>query len=78
MPAPFDNGLIIIPGVAFDRQKCRIGYGKGFYDRYLAKNKIEHKIALAFDFQVLENIPFNEYDIMPNMIITEQNIYGGF
>jgi len=66
---------MIMPGVAFDKKKHRIGYGKGFYDKFLSEHEIEHKIALAFDFQILDSIPFDEYDIMPDMIITEKNIY---
>lgn len=67
------NALIIIPGVAFDNSKHRIGYGKGFYDKYLQNKKIV-KIALAFDFQVLYSIPYDEYDISPDIIITEKQI----
>ena len=70
--------LIIMPGVAFDRKGHRIGYGKGFYDRYLSKCNggacSARKIALAFDFQVMEKIPFESYDVIQDIIITEKNI----
>lgn len=47
-----------MPGVAFDKNKGRIGYGGGFYDRYLKKiNPKAHKIALAYDLQIFEEIP---------------------
>lgn len=68
------NALIIMPGIAFDFLKHRIGYGKGFYDRYLNKNKSLIKIALAFDFQILASIPYDKNDISPDIIITEKRI----
>ncbi len=67
--------LVILPGVAFDRAKHRIGYGKGFYDRYLAANPSYHTLALAFELQMTEHIPADEYDICPEQIITEEHIY---
>lgn len=74
-----DSAFMIMPGVAFDHKKHRIGYGKGFYDKYLMKyghdnNGKFSKIALAFDFQVLEEIPCESYDILPDMIITDKEI----
>jgi len=66
--------LIIIPGVAFDKNRHRIGYGRGFYDKYLAKNKVVAKIALAFEFQLMEEIPFDDYDEILDIIITEKSI----
>jgi len=71
---PNNSTLIIIPGAAFDKEKHRIGYGAGFYDKYLSKSNVGDRIALAFDFQVLDRIPFNEYDIKPDIIITEKEI----
>jgi len=67
--------LIIVPGVAFDLNLNRIGYGKGYYDRFLSKvSKNVPKIALAYDFQVLESISEGENDIKMDMIITEKRI----
>ena len=68
--------LMIMPGVAFDIGKHRIGYGKGFYDRYLSENTVDKKIALAFSFQILNKIPYDNHDIVPDIIVTEkENIY---
>ncbi|MDD5022583.1 MAG: 5-formyltetrahydrofolate cyclo-ligase [Candidatus ainarchaeum sp.] len=65
--------LILIPGVAFDIKKNRLGYGKGFYDIFL-KNKSITKIALAFDFQIVEKLPNEKHDIPMDLIITEKRI----
>ena len=71
-----DNVLVIMPGAAFDKNKHRIGYGKGYYDRYLANHPSYQTMALAFELQMLENIPADEHDISPQFIITEEHIYG--
>jgi 5,10-methenyltetrahydrofolate synthetase len=63
--------LVIIPGSAFDRSGNRIGYGKGCYDRFLPLlRKDSYKIALAYDFQVLEQIPTDPADVKMDEIIT--------
>ena len=69
-----EQGIIIMPGVAFDKQKHRIGYGKGYYDKYLQNNLELYKIAIAFEFQIFDEIPHEEHDILPNIIITEKQI----
>mgnify|MGYP001592007099 CR=1 FL=1 len=67
--------LIIMPGVAFDRHGGRIGYGAGFYDKFLNKtNKKIDRIALAYQFQVLDEVPMNELDATIDGIITEEEI----
>ena len=64
--------LIILPGVAFDLVGKRIGYGGGYYDRYLENiDKKIMKVALIYDFQLLENVPAEEHDIKADYIITE-------
>lgn len=68
---PSDIDLIIVPGAAFDKSNGRIGYGGGFYDRYLKRVKAgTKKIALAYTFQVFESIPTDEYDEKVDFIIT--------
>lgn len=67
--------LCIVPGVSFDKKGNRMGYGKGFYDRFLSKNMSRLNIALAFELQIVEKIPTNEFDIAMDMIITEENTY---
>ena len=67
--------FILIPVLAFDKYKYRLGYGKGFYDRYLKKLKKRKKIitiGLAYSFQKVKKIPINKYDIKLDFIITEK------
>jgi len=65
------HGLVVMPGAVFDRQRRRIGYGGGYYDRYLAKRPGLLTLALAFSFQVREKIPNDEHDLRPMRILTE-------
>lgn len=70
-----DIDLILMPGVAFDRHGGRIGYGGGFYDRFLSSmNKTADKIVLAYNFQVLDEVPMEENDVRVDGIITEEGI----
>ncbi len=68
-------GLMIMPGVAFDEKCRRIGYGGGYYDRYLAEHPKLRRIALAFEFQVFPKVPHEEFDICPEVLITEKRQY---
>lgn len=74
LKAEEENALLLIPGVAFDLGRNRIGYGGGFYDRYLEIHKNHYVAAPAYDFQVLAGIPHEEFDICVNRIITETRI----
>lgn len=83
--------MMWMPGVAFDKERHRIGYGGGFYDRYLNRllqrleqtNSVDQvqtqfgrftltTAALAYSCQVLERIPYEEHDVRPDMLVTEQ------
>ncbi len=69
--------LIFVPLVAYDNNLNRLGYGGGFYDRYIEKtNKTKKikKIGLAFSYQELKKIPVNNYDKKLDFIITEKEI----
>ena len=70
-----DCDLILIPGLAFDHSLGRIGYGGGFYDRFLAQNQAL-KVAVAYDFQVRESIPLEAHDIRMDYIVTDQRTYS--
>ena len=63
--------LIIVPGVVFDKNKNRLGYGKGYYDKYLCSKDI-YKIGICFSEQIIDNIPNEKHDIKVDMIITEK------
>jgi len=65
--------LIIVPGIAFDTQKNRLGHGKGYFDKLLSGTKAK-KIALAFDFQIVKKIPAEMHDIKMDKIITEKRV----
>ena len=69
------SGFMCMPGLAFDRSYNRIGYVGGFYDRYLSVENKLYKAALAYEAQLLENIPAQDSDVRPDMIVTEENIY---
>lgn len=71
---PKDVDTIILPMLGFDRTGNRIGYGAGYYDRFLAKNPGIKKIAVAFACQEVEKIPTEDNDIRMDMIITEDGI----
>lgn len=61
--------LVIAPGIAFDKNKNRLGRGKGYYDKYFNGKKII-KIGVCYDFQLLENIPVEPFDVKMDKIIT--------
>lgn len=69
----FDNSLCIVPGLAFSKNGFRIGYGKGYYDRFL-KNYVSISIGLCYNEFVLNEIPTDENDIPVNYVITESSI----
>ncbi len=69
-----EEGLLLMPGVAFDESCHRVGYGGGYYDRYLERHPGLVHIALAFEFQVFKEVPFEEHDVLPQMIVTERRI----
>lgn len=72
--APKNVDCILVPGVVFDKKNNRIGRGKGFYDRFLKRlNPEARKIGLAFGFQVLEEVPVNDYDVPMDKILTESS-----
>ena len=67
--------LVIMPGVAFDKSKNRIGYGKGFYDKFLKNSPYSHTMALCYEVQLVEKVPTDPFDIKPEILITEKCIY---
>ena len=66
--------MIVVPGVAYDRKGNRLGRGKGFYDRLLAETKAT-KIGVAYDFQLVEEIPAESHDVAMDIVITPASIH---
>jgi 5-formyltetrahydrofolate cyclo-ligase len=65
--------LIIVPGIVFDRTGFRLGYGKGLYDKFLAKNLSHFSIGLAFEIQVVDKeLPRTTFDQRLNALVTEK------
>jgi len=71
---PDEKSIFIIPGLAFDKNGYRIGYGAGYYDFYFAKHKPKLKIGICFDFQVTDNAYPDSHDIPVSVIVTEKRI----
>lgn len=72
------RGLLLMPGAAFDQFGHRIGYGKGFYDRYLERMEGEKNkiciLALCFEIQIFPQVPWEKHDMLPELILTEERI----
>ena len=66
--------LMIIPGVAFDAAKNRMGRGRGFYDRLLKTCKCK-KMGVCFDFQLVPTVPSEEFDVKMDCVVTSSRIY---
>ena len=70
--------VMLVPLLAYDQRNFRLGYGGGFYDRYLNKYLTQHKkiltIGIAFSFQKYHKLPVNEKDVKLNYILTEKGI----
>ena len=74
---PIELDLIVVPGVAFDCRGGRVGHGKGYYDRLLQQARPDTMlVALAFECQLVEQIPMHPHDIYMDMIVTETAIHG--
>ena len=79
IPEPLDDGpeaddptaLILVPGLAFDASGHRVGYGGGFYDRFLAAEPGHSTAALCYDFQFLPLLDVETHDMPVNLVITD-------
>ena len=73
---PYDGeiDIAITPGLGFTQEGYRLGYGRGYYDQWFAGHKTTKKIALAYEAQVINEIPVGDNDIPVNMIVTEKRI----
>ncbi|MDD4113327.1 MAG: 5-formyltetrahydrofolate cyclo-ligase, partial [Herbinix sp.] len=71
-----NNKLMLLPGLVFDTKGNRIGYGAGYYDRYLGKFAGDewNKVALAYDFQIANKLTVGIYDVPVDFIVTPDRI----
>ncbi len=83
IPEPFKNKMVypdilLVPLVAFDHKRFRLGYGGGFYDRYIERlEKIKNfvSIGLAFEYQKVKKLKISKYDKKLDIILTNKSIY---
>lgn len=70
-----DLDFVIVPGVVFDEQRNRVGFGKGYYDKYLSKLRDDTvTAAMAYEYQVLDSVPVENHDVKMKIIVTEDRI----
>lgn len=69
----FDDAVCLVPGIAFDQNGYRLGYGKGYYDRFL-KNNVSVSAGLCYNNLVVNELPINDFDMKVDFIITEQKV----
>ncbi len=70
---PSSLDVVFVPGLAFDTELYRVGFGRGFYDRFL-KLTDAVKVGVAFDFQIMENLPHDEWDVPVDILVTPYDI----
>ena len=63
------DSLVLMPGLAFDHNGNRMGYGGGFYDKFLSQEPNHPTLALCYDFQMVEELPIEEYDIPVDCVL---------
>lgn len=69
----FENSIIIVPGVAFSEQGQRLGYGGGYYDRFLASYRI-YSIGICFEDMISNALPAERFDMPVDMVISEERV----
>ena len=70
------GAVMIMPLVGFDEERNRVGYGGGFYDKYLGSHSFKVKMAVAYEEQKVDKVEGTDaLDIKPDMIVTQKNIY---
>lgn len=70
----FPTAPILVPGMGFTENGVRLGKGGGYYDRYLETHPGHKTIALAYEFQILHELPAEPYDKSVDMIVTEKRV----
>ncbi len=67
--------VVFVPGIVFGMNGYRIGYGKNYYDDFLSSYPIKKKVGVAFDFQIIDQVPFSERDCRLDFIQSESKLY---
>lgn len=74
---PAEIDMVIVPGSVFDRFGGRLGYGGGYYDRFLAQEAAGAlRIGLAYELQLVDQVPLEPYDQLMDFVVTEKKIYN--
>lgn len=74
-PVPDQFDAVIVPMLGFDSSLHRLGYGGGYYDKFLATQPQAKKIGVCFEVGKVENLPAEPHDIALNLIVTEDKVY---
>ena len=74
IPYAGDFDVVITPGLGFTSEGHRIGYGRGYYDKWFASHQVNNKIAITFEEQIMDKLPVDDSDIMMDIIVTEKRI----
>jgi 5-formyltetrahydrofolate cyclo-ligase len=74
-PVNWEDALVLTPGVAFDRSGNRMGFGKGYYDRYFAQHRGCKMVGVAYELQMAEELPTQEHDIVLPFLVTEEKLW---
>ncbi len=69
-----ENGLILVPGLVFDTKGGRIGYGKGYYDRYFARYPLCCRLGICYEMQLVPQVPCDQHDVLMDGVVTEQGV----
>lgn len=70
-PDSLTDAVALVPGMAFDREGYRLGRGKGYYDRFLARTSVK-TIGVAFPFQIVDAVPHDEHDMRVDDVVTTE------
>lgn len=66
--------IVVVPAIAFDKCGYRVGFGHGYYDRFLASANYSFSVGLAYDFAVVKSLPKESFDVPVNVLITEKRV----
>ncbi len=70
-----ENCMILVPGLAFDKKLGRLGFGGGFYDRYLSHFRKKMAIGMAFNEQMIDEVPMGQEDVPVDLVVTPERAY---